>query len=103
MKLYLLHLKKEEKKKQSEGKYSPRKVSARAKWVVQETPPATETEDSERTTDDGVCKECGGCYKDESVGVRKTWIGCDNCERWFHYTCFGLSEIPPGHGSCQYC
>ena len=90
-------------RRQSKGKYSPRKVSARSKRVVQETSPATETEDSEGTTDDGVCEECGGCYKDESVRVRKTWIGCDNCERWFHYTCIGLSEIPPGHWSCQYC
>ena len=90
-------------RRQSKSKYSPRKVSARSKRVVQETSPATETEDSEGTTDDGVCEECGGCYKDESVRVRKTWIGCDNCERWFHYTCIGLSEIPPGHWSCQYC
>ena len=92
-------------RRKSKSKYSPSKIShaARSKHVVQETPPETEDSEGSSTTDDGVCEECGGCYKDESARVRKTWIGCDNCERWFHYTCLGLSEIPRGHWSCQYC
>ena len=47
---------------------------------------STET-DVSSTDDDGVCAECGGCYKDDDRATRKCWMGCDSCERWFHCTC----------------
>ena len=50
------------------------------------------------TDDDGVCAECGGCYKDDDRATRKCWMGCDSCERWFHCTCqcVSLREVPEG-------
>lgn len=53
--------------------------------------------------DDGVCEECGRCYKDDKKEIRKYWIGCDTCERWFHCNCVGLCDIPKGFWSCKYC
>ena len=58
---------------------------------------------AEDTEDDGVCEECGGCFKDDSKSVRSSWMGCDNCDRWFHYQCLDLTSIPDGFWSCKYC
>ena len=53
--------------------------------------------------DDGVCEECAACYKDDEKMKRKCWMGCDTCDRWFHYQCVGFSSIPDSYWSCKYC
>ena len=53
--------------------------------------------------DDGVCEECGKCYQDDNGAMKQCWMGCDTCEKWFHYQCIGLTEIPKGTWSCKYC
>ena len=61
------------------------------------------TESDESTDDTGMCEECGGVYKDDDHDVRKSWMGCDTCDRWFHCRCVGLTRIPKGFWSCKYC
>ena len=44
--------------------------------------------------EDSNCQECGKAYEDDSEDDRKTWIGCDNCWRWFHYGRAGFKRKP---------
>lgn len=53
--------------------------------------------------DTGVCEECGIIYEDDSREGKEKWIGCDNCPRWYHYDCVGLTSIPSGFWSCDFC
>ena len=71
-------------------------------------PNSTSSDLSEEETisseeDDGVCEECAACYKDDDKMKRKCWMGCDTCDRWFHYQCVGFSSIPDSYWSCKYC
>ena len=40
------------------------------------------------------CQKCGKWYEDDDEEVKETWIGCDNCWRWYHYTCVDLLVKP---------
>ena len=93
-------------------KYTPSKVRSRRAVksklpVVVPSSSPENTSDStadESTTDDtGMCEECGRVYKDDNHSIRKSWMGCDSCDRWFHYHCVGLTRIPKGFWSCKYC
>ena len=78
--------------------------SGRRPVVVPSPSPDISSDSTELSTEDtGVCEECGGCYQDDSRAERKTWMGCDSCDRWFHSGCLGLSKIPDGYWSCCYC
>ena len=46
---------------------------------------------TESATDDKVsCESCGKPY---TVDEADSWIGCDNCESWWHYWCAGLPHM----------
>ena len=64
---------------------------------------AEESSASESESDDGLCEECEGMYRDDDDTMKETWMGCDICTRWFHCHCVGLNEIPTEFWSCQYC
>lgn len=49
------------------------------------------------------CQECHERFMDNDDEAKQCWMGCDTCERWFHYYCVGLGGIPDGFWSCQYC
>ena len=71
-------------------------------------PNSTSSDLSEEDTisseeDNGVCEECAARYKDDDKMKRKCWMGCDTCDRWFHYQCVGFSSIPDSYWSCKYC
>ena len=40
------------------------------------------------------CEVCGGSYDDDSEKRKKAWIGCDGCDRWFHFWCAGYKRKP---------
>ena len=39
---------------------------------------------------------CGVCHEQylEYTNVVERWIGCDRCDRWYHYSCVGLTSEP---------
>ena len=37
------------------------------------------------------------------LAAKDKWMGCDSCDRWFHYDCLGLHSIPDGFWSCDQC
>ena len=39
------------------------------------------------------CAVCNQEYQEFTVSV-ENWIGYDSCERWFHFTCVGILEVP---------
>ena len=49
--------------------------------------------------DNGVCEECGRAYADDPEEEKMKWMGCDTCDRWYHYSCLSLSSIPTGFWS----
>ena len=40
------------------------------------------------------CGVCGGVYEEETNEV-EVWIGCEQCDSWFHATCLGLDPSDP--------
>ena len=44
--------------------------------------------------EDDECEVCGGSYSGDSEKRKKAWIGCDGCDRWFHYWCAGYKRKP---------
>ena len=95
------------------GRYCRRKLRHSTAKLSTPTPSSLDDSDKEEsvdgsssaddTEDDGVCEECGGCFKDDSKSARSSWMGCDTCDRWFHYQCLDLTSIPDGVWSCKYC
>jgi hypothetical protein len=99
------------KKTHSTGKYA-RKKAPMKKGRKCHQPDSTEQDDSDDLSqeklnssdeDDGICEECGRAYADDTEKEKVKWMGCDTCERWFHYDCLNLSKIPTGFWSCAYC
>ncbi|KAE8695605.1 PHD finger protein ALFIN-LIKE 2 [Hibiscus syriacus] len=43
-------------------------------------------EDGEEEQGDTFCGSCGGGYNSDEF-----WIGCDNCERWYHGKCVKIT------------
>lgn len=43
-------------------------------------------EDDEEEQGDTFCGSCGGGYNSDEF-----WIGCDNCERWYHGKCVKIT------------
>ena len=39
------------------------------------------------------CAVCHQEYQEFTESV-ENWIACDSCERWFHFTCIGIVEVP---------
>jgi len=39
------------------------------------------------------CGVCKGQYKDET-DIEENWIGCENCDSWFHWECVNLVDEP---------
>ena len=70
------------------------------KRVVTPSPKHTSDSATDELTDDtGVCEECG-----DKRSARKSWIGCDSYDTWFHYQCtLSLSGMPKGFWCCKYC
>ena len=49
------------------------------------------THTTQSATEDKVnCESCGQAY---TVDEAESWIGCDNCESWWHYWCAGLPHM----------
>ena len=78
-------------------------AKSKPKPAVSPTPSVSDSDAEESELDDGICEECGGCYQDDDTDSRQSWMGCDTCDRWFHYGCIGLRAIPKGFWSCEYC
>lgn len=40
--------------------------------------------------------KCGICKSqyEEKTNKSEMWIGCDECDSWFHWTCIGITEEP---------
>ena len=40
--------------------------------------------------------QCGVCHApyQEFTDVEESWIGCDACDTWFHFTCLGITGAP---------
>ena len=47
------------------------------------------TEDSEAV----FCGVCGELYEEVTDEV-ENWVGCENCPRWFHFGCAGITTAP---------
>ena len=40
------------------------------------------------------CGVCGGVFEEETNEI-EIWIGCEQCDSWFHATCLGLDPSDP--------
>ncbi len=40
-------------------------------------------------SDENKCRECEGLWEDEDEKQQKGWVGCDSCDKWYHFTCAG--------------
>ena len=80
-----------------------RKTPLTPKRTPAPTPPISNSDVSLSKEDTGICEECGAIYADDSTEAKKKWMGCDNCPRWYHYDCIGLTSIPSGFWSCDLC
>lgn len=47
---------------------------------------------------ENVCEMCV-----HNVAKNQNGINCDNCERWFHYSCVNLEIVPEGVWICPFC
>ena len=79
------------------GTTSPRKPKQHIPAQPANTSGSSDSEDT------GVCEECSGVYAADDKAAKEKWMGCDNCDRWFHYDCLGLYAIPAGFWSCDQC
>ena len=82
-----------------------RKAKKKRKRVPTPSPePATDKEDSHTDNDNShnedVCQVCG-----KSDQEPNKWIGCDNCWRWFHFSCAGFRRKPSARSRfvCVHC
>ncbi|CBZ54401.1 hypothetical protein NCLIV_048300 [Neospora caninum Liverpool] len=51
------------------------------------------------------CPICKGMYNelpDGGPGDGFAWVGCDCCERWYHWTCSGFNEENPPPDDCDW-
>ena len=48
------------------------------------------------------CGVCGGVYEEETNEI-EIWIGCEQCDSWFHATCLGLDSSDPEDYICDSC
>jgi hypothetical protein len=55
---------------------------------------ASEDDHSECAEKKNVRQRCKHTYEDDDKATQDTWIVCDNCWRWFHFTCVGLMVTP---------
>ena len=69
--------------KKKKGKQSQRCTSSRRAQTSKST--------SEGAGEDDV--SCEGCGQPYRVDEADSWIGCDNCESWWHYWCAGLHSM----------
>ena len=93
-----------QKKQATKGKKKTVAASkARARKQSPRPTPSCSSSDVDSEEDNGLCEECGAAYKDDDMKMRKCWLGCDSCDKWFHYQCVGLRSIPKGYWSCKYC
>ena len=49
------------------------------------------------------CGVCGGIYKEETDEA-EFWVGCDNCDNWYHGVCISIEpESEPDKYFCSSC
>jgi DNA-directed RNA polymerase subunit RPC12/RpoP len=48
--------------------------------------------------------KCGVCQAifEEETAESETWIGCEECDSWFHWTCVGIT-VEPDIYTCTTC
>ena len=77
---------------------SKKKSEKSSKKTLEEAKDVDETDDTVAdiiiTADEDSCQVCGTKFDDDSEEAQETWIGCDNCWRWYHYTCVHLMIKP---------
>ena len=75
-----------------------KKSKKSSKKTPEEAKDVDETDDTVAdiiiTADEDSCQVCGTKFDDDSEEAQETWIGCDNCWRWYHYTCVHLMIKP---------
>ena len=97
------------KKIRSTGKYTRKKAQVKKGKKCDQSDSKQSDDDlsqeklNSSDEDDGVCEECGRAYADDPEEEKMKWMGCDTCDRWYHYSCINLTSIPTGFWSCAYC
>ncbi len=43
-----------------------------------------------------LCHVCDTQWKAETTAIQD-WIGCDNCNKWFHWACVGIQTEPDSY------
>ena len=51
---------------------------------------AAKTSTASQEPDSVLCGVCHELYTDDDA---ENWIGCDECEAWFHFWCVGLDQM----------
>lgn len=48
---------------------------------------------------------CGTCHIESTETDNEQWIGCDECDKWYHFICAGVTSIPSSEESwfCRTC
>lgn len=85
----------EKKKKAAERR---KKTAGKKKTTKTRKSSDTGLEDSE--TEAVYCSKCEELYTDSEAG---DWIGCDECDSWWHYWCAGLDRMltEDDHWTCE--
>ena len=60
----------------------------------------TPTQEADGVTEEWFCGVCEGKYIDQTEEP-EFWICCEQCDKWYHADCEGLSSLPPEEDS--YC
>ena len=61
--------------------------------------------DSQHDEHESECQKCKTSCEVDEEKQQATWIGCDNCWRWYHYQCAGLHVKPAedDYWCCPFC
>ena len=79
----------EEQKARKAEEQKARKAAAK-KARAKKSSTKQKTSTSTCSDDTATCGKCGQIYTEDEA---EDWIGCDECESWWHYWCAGLDKM----------